>query len=190
MSLARSTRPASGTDGIESNAARDCAELPRSATQSSAKLAGGASISSSLRRREHPREPAHRHNIRHQPCCDQQWVPLTQQATTFSSMRGARTTRSWLGRVRSLLTHRGRLACDRSGLDGHRVARYVWPFFLVGPVIGSRIAARLDESQNAATPAGTYPRRSAFRVCEYAACVGTRIDLTGRAVVGSTERDS
>jgi hypothetical protein len=36
-----------------------------------------------------------------------------------------------------------------------RLARYVWLLFLVVPLVGSRIAARLDTSQNAAEPANT-----------------------------------
>ncbi len=36
-----------------------------------------------------------------------------------------------------------------------RLSRYVWLLFLVVPVVGSRIAARLDTSQHAAEPANT-----------------------------------
>ena len=60
-----------------------------------------------------------------------------------------------VGRVRSALTVAVvSLALILAWTDT-ALSRYAWLLFLVVPFIGSRIAARLEGSQNATTPAGT-----------------------------------
>jgi uncharacterized membrane protein len=60
-----------------------------------------------------------------------------------------------VGRVRSLLTVAVVAVALVLAWKDTRVARYAWLLFLVVPVIGSRIAARLDTSENATEPSGT-----------------------------------
>jgi uncharacterized membrane protein len=60
-----------------------------------------------------------------------------------------------VGRVRSLLTVGVVSLAVIMAWTETRLARYVWLLFLVVPLVGSRIAARLDTSQNAAEPANT-----------------------------------
>lgn len=60
-----------------------------------------------------------------------------------------------VGRVRSLLTVGvASLAVVLAWTDTG-LSRYAWLLFLVVPVVGSRIAARFDSSENATTPART-----------------------------------
>lgn len=60
-----------------------------------------------------------------------------------------------VGRVRSLLTVGVISLAVLLAWTDTSLSRYAWLLFLVVPVIGSRIAARLDTSQNASEPART-----------------------------------
>ena len=60
-----------------------------------------------------------------------------------------------VGRVRSLLTVGVVSLAVILAWTDTRLSRYVWLLFLIVPVVGSRIATRLDASQQAAEPANS-----------------------------------
>jgi uncharacterized membrane protein len=84
-----------------------------------------------------------------------QWIYLYAAGHNLLDEEKRSRYEELVGRVRSLLTMAVvSLALILAWTDT-ALSRYVWLLFLVVPFIGSRIAARLDESEGATATAGT-----------------------------------